>query len=235
MSVKTKMTALADAIRAKTGGSDKLSIDGIIEAVGNITEGGGGDTEAAYAQGKADERREKWERYQQGGERVGYRYSFADYYPEEDYNPIYPMHVQGGDRTFDSTTLRDTKVDIIPRGKVFFLFYNAGLERVHNLVLTDAVTEFDRAFQNARKLKHLKVTGKISVNGFNVQWSDLTRDSLMSIINALSSTTTDLTVTLSLNAVNNAFETETGLADGSTGAEWLELIGSKPNCTITLN
>lgn len=58
MSVKSKMTALADAIRAKTGGEGKLSIDGMIEAVGGIT-GGGGDTTAAYnegyEQGKTDE------------------------------------------------------------------------------------------------------------------------------------------------------------------------------------
>lgn len=59
MSLKSKMTALADAIRAKTGSADKLSIDGMIAAVGNFSGSGGGDTDAAYnegyEQGKADE------------------------------------------------------------------------------------------------------------------------------------------------------------------------------------
>lgn len=41
MSVKTKMTAIADAIRNKTGGAEPLSIDGMAAAIGGIQTGGG--------------------------------------------------------------------------------------------------------------------------------------------------------------------------------------------------
>ena len=43
MSVNSKMKAIADAIRAKTGGTDALTLDGMAEAVAGIEAGGGGD------------------------------------------------------------------------------------------------------------------------------------------------------------------------------------------------
>jgi hypothetical protein len=76
---------------------------------------------------------------------------------------------------------------------------------------------------------------KIGVNGFNVQWSNnLSHDSIVSIINALSTTTSGLTVTLSKTAVNKAFETSDGANDGSTSTEWTTLIATKSNWTISL-
>ena len=62
----------------------------------------------------------------------------------------------------------------------------------------------------------------------------LSKASITSIINALSSTTSGLTVTLSKTAVNTAFETESGGADGSTSQEWLALATTKSNWTISL-
>ncbi|MBR5874540.1 MAG: leucine-rich repeat domain-containing protein [Oscillospiraceae bacterium] len=41
--VAEKMTAIADAIRAKTGGTDALSLDGMAAAIAGIESGGGGD------------------------------------------------------------------------------------------------------------------------------------------------------------------------------------------------
>ena len=41
--VYEKMTALANAIRSKTGGTDLLTLDGMAEAVNGLSIGGGGD------------------------------------------------------------------------------------------------------------------------------------------------------------------------------------------------
>ena len=91
------------------------------------------------------------------------------------------------------------------------------------------------AFQNLKALEDLTVTGVIGGDGFNVQWSTLlSKASITSIINALSSTTTGLTVTLSLAAVNKAFETSTGANNGSTSTAWTTLIATKTNWTISL-
>ena len=49
MSVKEKMTAIADAIRAKTGRSDTLTLDEMAQAIGSIT-ASGMDTSDATAE-----------------------------------------------------------------------------------------------------------------------------------------------------------------------------------------
>ena len=71
----------------------------------------------------------------------------------------------------------------------------------------------------------------IGRNGLDLHWSPLNKTSIINVINTLSSTTNGLTVTLSLTAVNRAFETSTGANDGSTSAEWLSLIAPKTDTT----
>lgn len=44
MSIYSKMTAIADAIREKTGGTALLTLDAMAEAIAGIEAGGGGDT-----------------------------------------------------------------------------------------------------------------------------------------------------------------------------------------------
>lgn len=45
MSVNEKMTAIADVIREKTGGTEKLTLDQMAEAIAGIEAGGGGGAE----------------------------------------------------------------------------------------------------------------------------------------------------------------------------------------------
>lgn len=103
-----------------------------------------------------------------------------------------------------------------------------------NLTLSDDF-EYSSTFAACHKLKNLTIGNKITKKGFDVQHAtELSKDSIISIINALSDTTTALTVTLSKTAVNNAFETAEGNADGSTSEEWAALIATKQNWTISL-
>ena len=85
-------------------------------------------------------------------------------------------------------------------------------------------------FTNCKTLENITFYGVIGgADNINFRWSTkLSKTSITSIINALSSTTSGLTVTLSKTAVDNAF---TG---GSTGEEWLNLIATKNNWTISL-
>ncbi len=95
-------------------------------------------------------------------------------------------------------------------------------------------TPYNNTFSYLRKITTFTIEGTIGQNGFNVSWSPLSKASLTSVVNALSSTTTGLTVTLRLAAVNTAFETSAGAADGSTSEEWLALAATKPNWNISL-
>lgn len=81
------------------------------------------------------------------------------------------------------------------------------------------------AFNQCKKLEEVRFYGTIGSNGIDFQHSTkLSRASIESIINALSSTTSGLTVTFSKTAVNNAFTT----------AEWNALAATKSNWTISL-
>jgi hypothetical protein len=102
------------------------------------------------------------------------------------------------------------------------------LKIIRELVVTEN-SPFGNTFSST--LEHMIVTGTIGQNGFSLKAPKLSHESIVSIVNALSSTTTNLSITLSLNAVNKAFETSEGANDGSTSAEWLSLIAPKTDTT----
>ena len=70
----------------------------------------------------------------------------------------------------------------------------------------------------------------IGQNGLDLYRSTtMEKSHLTSVINALSTTTSGLAVTLSLIAVNKAFETSEGANDGSNSTEWKTLVNTKQN------
>ena len=83
--------------------------------------------------------------------------------------------------------------------------------------------------------ENITIEGSINCDGVNFKASTkLTKASITSIISALSTTTSGLAVTLSKTAVNTAFETSVGANNGSTSEQWLNLIATKSNWTISL-
>ena len=109
---------------------------------------------------------------------------------------------------------------------------------LHTIRKINLKTGFDCAmndtFKGCTALENVVFDGVIPKN-INMQWSTkLSKASITSIINALSTTTSGLTVTLSATAVNNAFATSTGAGNGSTSAEWLALVATRYNWTISL-
>lgn len=89
------------------------------------------------------------------------------------------------------------------------------------------------SFTDCRVLKNIKVRGKIADN-INFQWCPLSYDSILNIMSHLSDTAQWKTLTLSKAAVNKAFETSASSNDGSTSPEWLALVATKQNWTISL-
>lgn len=111
---------------------------------------------------------------------------------------------------------------------------NTSLYHISAFVSHKDLQFFTHSFDRCSSLTHMLVEGVIGQNGLDLHWSPLDNPSLTSIINALSTETSGLAATLSLSAVNNAFETSPGLADGSTSPEWLALVNTKTNWTISL-
>lgn len=110
------------------------------------------------------------------------------------------------------------------------------LHTIEKLIINSSKSPtFNVAFNSCFALENIVMEGLIGANGLNFQWSTkLSHDSIVSIIGCLSTATSGLSITFSLAAVNAAFETASGAADGSTSEAWLNLIATRSNWTISL-
>lgn len=118
-----------------------------------------------------------------------------------------------------------------------YAFYQCSeLESIEKIILKeDGTNSLTSAFNYCSNLKEVKFEGVLGLNNLNLQWSTkLSKASITSVINALSTTTSGLSVTLTKLAVNKGFETSEGANDGITSAEWTTLIGTRSNWTINL-
>ena len=134
-----------------------------------------------------------------------------------------------------STITRFPTIDASNAGTLIQSFAGCRqLVSVDKLILSEA-NKFSGTFDVLTSLVSMPIEGVIGQSGFDIHWSTkLNKASIVSIINALSTTTTGLTVTLSKTAVNTAFATAEGAANGSTSAEWLALVATRSNWTIAL-
>lgn len=88
-------------------------------------------------------------------------------------------------------------------------------------------------FNGCLALKEVRFKGVVNVS-VEMKHCPFSRDTLMSLIPCLSDNVTGQTLSLNQTAVNTAFETSPGAADGSESTEWTALVDSKPNWTISL-
>ena len=119
----------------------------------------------------------------------------------------------------------------------YFINNCAYLKYIEKIILkadgSQAVSTY--TLGNCPSLEEVRFEGVIGKSGLNVQRSTkLSRESIISIINCLSTTTSGLSVTLSKKAVDKAFETSKGANDGSTSKEWMDLLSAYDNWTIAL-
>lgn len=135
-------------------------------------------------------------------------------------------------------TVNFPTVDSTKRSHWNYGFYNNDLlHTIEKVILksdgSQSFTNFSFGLNPA--LVEIRFEGVIGKNGLNLQWSTkLSKESITNIINALSDSTSGLSITLSKAAVDKAFETSEGANDGSTSAEWNALIATKTNWTINL-
>ena len=115
------------------------------------------------------------------------------------------------------------------------IFSNATLLRkIEKFIFpTDSKVAYNYPFNQCNSLTDITIGGTI-YKTITFEWCPLSKESIKSIIEHLSDTVSDQTLTLKSTAVNTAFETEEGLADGSTSTEWATLIATKSNWTISL-
>jgi hypothetical protein len=225
------LTAIADKVRSKLDDTNLVTPEEIPSAV-----------DAVYEKGKKSEYDKFWDIYQTYGKRDNYSNAFAlTYWRDEIYNPKYPIVSSMCNNLFgNNNSITDTKVtiDISSGGQVYGLFNACSKLVTIRKLIVSSVTPFASggvsSFSGCSSLVNISIEGIIG-KVFNISATKkLSKASIINIINCLSTTTNGIAATFSQTAVDNAFETSEGAADGSTSTEWTTLIATKSNWTISL-
>lgn len=250
MSVNAKMTAIADEIRAKTGGAEPLTLDDIAENVPKVYESGQENIKAQVEPinaelekclaGEAVEGKtwydKFWDEIQGNGNPTNYEYRFFNF-PLLLYKPKYDF-ICGGVSVYSANSIfRSSEiVDIVKNIDVtrlyspglMYTFYDAKNLVNARTIKVHSSLEYLNPFGGCFSLKEVRFDGTIGKNGLDFKdCANLSKASIESAINSLSSSTSVLIVTFSKTAVQNAF----GSVDS---AEWTALIATKSNWTISL-
>ena len=116
-----------------------------------------------------------------------------------------------------------------------YMFYNTtALKTIDKIISSETTNWVPNIFlDTGGSLTHCIFEGIIAKN-FNIFDTNLDKESLVSVINTLSPSTSGLSCTLRKESIDKAFETSTGSLDGSTSDEWSALVATKSNWTIAL-
>lgn len=209
-SVNEKMTAIADAIREKTGGMDSLTLDDMAQGIG-----------AVYEAGQKSEYDHFWDGYQYNGTRTGYLYGFCGVgWTDETFKPKYDMTPNSAMNMFRESSIRNLKQCIESCGVILdlskvtnasalfgynsvlttipkinlssmttstYLFQNdSKLETIEELTISEKVAFVTSSFSGCTALTRLIMAGTLATNGLDLHWSTkLDKESVLSIINIL--------------------------------------------------
>ena len=216
MGVNEKMTAIADAIRDKTGKTEALGLDAMAESIGDV-----------YEAGQKSEYDLFWDNFQDYGNRRMYYGAFAGW-NDTIFKPKYPIKCITNTSMFYMSTITDVPViDCSEATALSSTFsYTDYLATIEKWILkNDGSQAFNTPFQGCRGLVNIVVEGVIGKNGISLQWATkLSKASITSFVDALSSTTSGLTITFSKTAKEAVFAAD----------EWAALIATKSNWTISL-
>ena len=218
MSVNEKMTAIADAIREKTGGTEKLSLGDMADGVGQV-----------YNAGKQTEYDCFWDAYQDNGNRTNYAYGFSGAgWTDETFKPKYPICVGDNAESMCSRSAFmefPVDVDFSQCTNIYYTFaYNGNLvrlprmdiskvttatyafrecknlEEIACLVFSEKTSFTTNVFHLCQALKNLTIEGTINTPVSFQHSSKLTNESVQSIIDHLKNLTGTTAKTLTLHA-----------------------------------
>ena len=202
--VNGKMTAIADAIRGKTGETEPLTLDDMATDIPKV-----------FDAGKQVQYDKFWDEFQNYGNGNYLHRMFAHKtWHDKVYHPKYTIKPESGDvsysNVFYNSYITDTKVPIDIRGctNADAAFRFSRIVTIPELIVDETTaygTAAGGAFSSATYLENIKITGVIGNDPNMKDCKKLTHASLMSITNALKDCS-DLgtTCTLTLGTTNLA-------------------------------
>lgn len=117
---------------------------------------------------------------------------------------------------------------------LYFTFAECALRRIEKIIVSENTAKFALSFYKANNLTHCIFEGVLNKTGLAIhEYNKIDKESITSIINILSDDTEGLSVSINRNVIRKAFETSEGANDGINSEEWLALVASKPNWTIS--
>lgn len=222
MSIKEKMTSIADNIRSKTGNTKSLNLEGIAIGVNDV-----------FDAGKETLKRNFWEKFQSGGTRSNWQYAFyGSWWNDEIYDPIYQIRIGNSNTNmYYDAKITNTKVSLDASGtKLNYTFRESKIETIPELKVTTE-TDINNAFTSANSLKNITIVGTLSKN-VKINACPLTANSIKNIISALcdySGTENEYvyTVTFKTSAFETVESEGTTATYNGTACTWAELIDNK--------
>ncbi len=217
------------------------------------------DLDAVYEAGKQAHYDAFWDVYQQNGTLTNYREAFAGQgWTEEMFKPKYTITAENAERMFCASGIKHIKTDMLDMSKATYaqymfaestvehigvvdlsnvtvatgvFFYVLNMHTIDKVILrADGGTNCGGVlFQHCPALQNVIIEGTIAESLYMTSCNVLSRDSIESIVNALSTTTSGLTLSLPRVAVENAF----GSASEDEG-DWYWVMMTKPNWSFAL-
>lgn len=164
-----------------------------------------------YEAGKNAEHLKFWSDLTSDYTRTSYQYGFSGYsWNEKTFNPpvaLSPVNARSTFYVSRVTTITDSQIDFSNATDMRNAFQSASLLKTLILKIGEKSRSYNtETFDGCTALENLTIIGTILNSGINLGDSTkLTMDSIASVFNALSTTTSGLSITLSKTAVNNAF------------------------------
>lgn len=143
--------------------------------------------------------------------------------------------------TSDETLRRVTlNVDTSAATNAAYAFYgNRALEIIDGtpLDLSNATTRtaLSNIFRLCYALREVRCKGTIQAPIELFHSKDISKESVLNIFSCLSDDSVNLLAKFSRKAIDKLFETSEGAKDGSSSAEWLALVATKPNWNIAID
>lgn len=189
---------------------------------------------------------EFWDNFQNYGKRNQYSGAFnmganteLGYgWTDKTFNPKYPLTIRYGNNIFNNNkdiTRINQIIDLSTANSGQFSNGCTGCTNIKSIkkIIVNGAPFNENSFNKCSSLEYVIFEGE-NKGTLDLHWSPLLKASIESAVAVLSDDVTGKTLSLNQNAVNTAFETAEGLADGSTSAEWIALRGTKTNWTISL-
>lgn len=192
------------------------------------------------AEGKQAEHDRVWDDLQQNGTRTYYNSYFAGrgWASGTTYNPKYPIvcTANGASNMFNASYVTDTLVPITISGSNAAVFYGSKIKTIRKLILGSGITTMGDWFNNMADLEDITIEGEIPNTTKFGQSTKMNAKSLVNVVEALSTSASGKTLTLSQTAVNNAvFPVKSQKNPDVKYDSWDALVAIKPSgWTITL-